>query len=49
MIFLLFIESNFYLILLFTESKITHFLITLHKSHHFLPNYLIFTLSATLL
>lgn len=47
--FLLFIESNSYLILLFTESKNRYFLNTVHKNHHFLPNFLIFTLFATLL
>ena len=36
MIFLLFIESDFYLILLFTESKNTHFLITANKKFGFL-------------
>ena len=36
MIFLLFIESNFYLILLFTESKNTYFLITANKKFGFL-------------
>ena len=36
MIFLLFIESNSYLILLFTESKNTHYLITANKKFSFL-------------
>lgn len=36
MIFLLFTESNFYLILLFIESKIKHFLIIANKKFSFL-------------